>query len=54
MHGENVYIGVVVEKPEGKRHLGRSCHIWKVKLKWIFKKQDARGLGMDCSCSEWG
>jgi len=24
---------VFVEKPEGKKHLGRSCHIWKGKIK---------------------
>jgi len=29
---------VLVEKPEGKRPLGRPRHRWGIILKWIFRK----------------
>jgi hypothetical protein len=37
---------VSVEKPEGKRPLGRPRCRWKITLRWIFRKRDM-GPGMD-------
>ena len=31
---------VLVEKPEGKRPLGRPRHRWDDNIRWIFRKQD--------------
>jgi hypothetical protein len=32
----------LVEKPEGKRPLGRQRRRWGIILRWIFKKWDVR------------
>ena len=39
---------VLVEKPGGKRPLGRPMYIWEENIKWLFKKWDGgrvHGLG---------
>jgi hypothetical protein len=43
MHGgdENCIQSLVV-KPEGKRSLRRSKHMWRIILKWILRKQCRR------------
>jgi hypothetical protein len=42
---------VLVEKPEGKRPLGRPRNRWEDNFKWIFKKWDGRHR-LDLSDSE--
>jgi hypothetical protein len=37
--GRGVY-RVLVEKPEGKRPLGRNRHRWGIILRWVFRKWD--------------
>ena len=34
-------------KPEGKRPLGRQRHRWEDNIKWVFKKWDLGGGGLD-------
>jgi hypothetical protein len=31
---------VLVQRPEGKRSLGRPRHRWEANIKWVFKKLD--------------
>jgi hypothetical protein len=33
---------VLMGRPNGKRLLDRSSHIWEMILKWILRKQDGR------------
>jgi len=38
---------ILVGKPEGKRPLGRPKHQQKIVLKWILKKWNGGGHGLD-------